>query len=69
MLRLKEVASQSETFVKRALEKAKTSREVNRLMGPPAGLRLEVFSLDRPPLLAVMRSLRSRHQAFLTAHP
>jgi hypothetical protein len=57
MLRLTEVASQSETFVKRKLRKAKTktSREVNYLIAPPAGDTLEMFSLDRPPLLAVMR--------------
>ena len=55
MLRLMEVASQSETFVKLYLEKSK-SKNVNRhelFDCPAAGDTLEVFSLDRPPLLAV----------------
>jgi len=50
-----EVASQSETFVKLYLEKSK-SKNVNRhelFDCPAAGDTLEVFSLDRPPLLAV----------------
>jgi hypothetical protein len=58
MLRLMEVASQSETFVKRKLRKAKTSLEMNCLIAPPAGDTLGVFSLDRPPLLAVRRVLK-----------
>ncbi len=56
MLRLMEVASQSETFVKLYLEKSK-SKNVNRhelFDCPAAGDTLEVFSLDRPPLLAVI---------------
>src|SRR6266542_14393 len=59
MLRLMEVASQSETFVKLYLEKSK-SKNVNRhelFDCPAAGDTLEVFSLDRPPLLAVGRVL------------
>src|SRR5438552_16372575 len=56
MLRLTEVASQSVTFVKLALSKAKTET-VNSLneMDGPSGHYLVVFSLDRPPLLAVGR--------------
>jgi len=55
MLRLTEVASQSVTFVK-PLRKAKTNT-VNSIyeMDGPAGHYLVVFSLDRPPLLAVGR--------------
>ena len=55
MLRLTEVASQSVTFVKPALSKAKT-KTVNSLndMDGPSGHYRVVFSLDRPPLLAVV---------------
>src|SRR3989442_1666604 len=54
MLRLNEVASQSVTFVKPALRKAKTNT-VNSIieMDGPSGHYLVVFSLDMPPLLAV----------------
>src|ERR1700730_17811799 len=55
MLRLMEVASQSETFVKLTLRKSK-SKNVNRselFDCHAAGDTLEVFSLDKPPLLAV----------------
>src|SRR6266542_6795385 len=59
MMRLMEVASKSETFVKLYLEKSK-SKNVNRhelFDCPAAGDTLEVFSLDRPPLLAVIAGL------------
>src|SRR6266498_3588866 len=52
MLRLTEVASQSETFSKRGLRKAKTNT-VNSIidwMAQPGHCPV-VFSLDRPPLL------------------
>src|SRR6266498_3555145 len=58
MLRLMEVASQSETFVKLYLEKSK-SKNVNRhelFDCPAAGDTLEVFSLDKPPLLSTFNS-------------
>jgi hypothetical protein len=45
MLRLTEVASQSETFVKPALQKAKTSREANGLIGPPRANGSKCFPL------------------------
>src|SRR5437660_9474672 len=56
MLRLTEVASQSVTFVKPALSKAKTNT-LNSLNDWLAhtGHYPVVFSLDRPPLLAVRR--------------
>src|SRR6266480_1116342 len=56
MLRLTEVASQSVTFVKPALSKAKTNtlNSLNEWLAP-AGHYPVVFSLDRPPLLAVVR--------------
>ena len=38
-------ASQSETFVKPALQKAKTSREANRLIGPPRAKGSKCFLL------------------------
>ena len=63
MLRLKEVASQSETFPKRALRKAKTSIEIGLSNCHAAGGKLEVFSLDRPPLLAVRRRVAGREPA------
>ena len=62
MLRLTEVASQSVTFVKPVLRKAKTNtvNSINEMDGP-SGHYLVVFSLDRPPLLAVgCRLARSR---------
>jgi len=52
MLRLNEVASQSETFSKRVLE---TASQTVDCMGGPSGPYRGVFSIDRPPLLAVMR--------------
>src|SRR5205807_8146303 len=62
MLRLTEVASQSVTFVKPALRKAKTNtvNSINEMDGP-SGHYLVVFSLDRPPLLAVMRRANAEH--------
>src|SRR5207245_10654287 len=59
--RLTEVASQSVTFVKPALRKAKTNtvKSINQMDGPSGHYR-PVFSLDRPPLLAVMRKKLSR---------
>src|SRR5207253_10075437 len=61
MLRLTEVASQSVTFVKPALRKAKTNtlNSINEMDGP-SGHYLVVFSLDRPPLLAIRRRHQSR---------
>ena len=58
MLRLTEVASQSVTFVKPVLRKAKTNT-LNSIieMDGPSGHYLVVFSLDRPPLLAVRQAL------------
>ena len=53
MLRLKEVASQSETFPKRALEKQNVNRTL-LLPRPATGRTLQLFSIDRPPLLAVI---------------
>ena len=54
MLRLIEVASQSETFSKRGLRKAKTNtvNSITVWMTQPGHYRV-VFALDRPPLLAV----------------
>ena len=57
MLRLKEVASQSETFVKRVLPKA-NAIEACRYPAH-AGRTPELFSIDRPPLLAVGRGLHT----------
>src|SRR6266403_2818625 len=54
MLRLKEVASQSQTFPKRALEKQNVNRTL-LLPRPATGRTLQLFSIDRPPLLAVRR--------------
>src|SRR3989442_8156521 len=56
MARLIEVASQSETFSKRGLRKAKTNT-VNSIIEwmAQSGYCPVVFSLDRPPLLAVRR--------------
>ena len=62
MLRLKEVASQSETFPKRVLEN--TSQPDDCTDGPTGHYR-EVFSIDRPPLLAVGRILRGNYSAFV----
>src|SRR3989442_10426968 len=58
MLRLIEVASQSETFSKRGLRKAKTNtvNSITVWMAQPGHYRV-VFSLDRPPLLAVRQRL------------
>jgi hypothetical protein len=53
MLRLKEVASQSQTFVKSALENNE-SKQLLEWMAQPGHYRA-VFSIDRPPLLAVRR--------------
>jgi hypothetical protein len=53
MLRLIEVASQSETFSKRVLENHES--KIFAGMAQPGHYR-GVFSIDRPPLLAVMRS-------------
>src|SRR5437660_5796121 len=66
MLRLTEVASQSVTFVKPALSKAKTKtvNSLNEMDGPSGHYRV-VFSLDRPPLLAVMRDCFDRARAYL----
>ncbi len=70
MLRLSEVASQSETFSKRGLRKAKTNT-VNSIidwMAQPGHCPV-VFSLDRPPLLVVGQ--RGYHHALaveLTRH-
>ena len=63
MLRLTEVASQSVTFVKPALRKAKTNtvNSINEMDGP-SGHYPVVFSLDRPPLLAVMPPAIGREQ-------
>src|SRR5260370_19069471 len=54
MLRLIEVASQSETFSKRGLRKAKTNtvNSIIEWMAQPGHYRV-VFFLYRPPLLAV----------------
>src|SRR5437899_12658298 len=62
MLRLTEVASQSVTFVKPALRKAKTNtlNSINEMDGPSGHYRV-VFSLDRPPLLAVRRRGTQRY--------
>src|SRR5258706_14629124 len=57
MLRLKEVASQSQTFPKRALEKQNVNRTL-LLPRPATGRTLQLFSIDRPPLLAVWREWR-----------
>ena len=51
MLRLIEVASQSETFSKRGLENHES--KIFAGMAQPGHYR-GVFSIDRPPLLAVM---------------
>src|SRR5258706_3558690 len=56
MLRLKEVASQSQTFPKRALEKQNVNRTL-LLPRPATGRTLQLFSIDRPPVLAVGRVL------------
>ena len=64
MLRLKEVASQSQTFPKRALEKQNVNRTL-LLPRPATGRTLQLFSIDRPPLLAVIwRSSRERLCSF-----
>ena len=52
MLRLIEVASQSETFSKRVLENHES--KIFAGMAQPGHYR-GVFSIDRPPLLAVIR--------------
>ena len=52
MLRLIEVASQSETFSKRVLENHES--KIFAGMAQPGHYR-GVFSIDRPPLLAVGR--------------
>src|SRR6266403_928846 len=57
MLRLKEVASQSQTFPKRALEKQNVNRTL-LLPRPATGRTLQLFSIDRPPLLAVRRRVQ-----------
>ena len=53
MLRLTEVASQSVTFSKRVLENHESKQLLNGW--PKPGHYRAVFSIDRPPLLAVMR--------------
>ncbi len=58
MLRLKEVASQSETFSKR-IAKQSVTQMIERMA--LAGHYCVVFSIDRPPLLAV--GLRSGYFA------
>ncbi len=55
MLRLIEVASQSVTFSKRVLENHVSKQLLNGW--PQPGHYRPVFSIDRPPLLAVMRNL------------
>jgi len=50
MLRLKEVASQSETFAK-PMAKPRLNQRIETV--GPTGHYCVVFSIDRPPLLAV----------------
>ena len=66
MLPLTEVASQSETFSKPALRKAKTNtvKSLNEMDGP-AGHYVVVFFLDRPPLLAVRRRADGKRRLLL----
>ena len=59
MLRLKEVASQSETFSKRVGQKQNRNR-TGLLARPADGRTPELFSIDRPPLLAVMPFLTTK---------
>jgi hypothetical protein len=49
-----EVASQSETFSKRVGQKQNRNR-TGLLARPADGRTPDLFSIDRPPLLAVMR--------------